>query len=214
MLKLAVRDIDGKETEQISLDSKIFDGKVNKSLLYQAVKMYLANKRRGTAATKTRGEVSGSGKKPWRQKGTGRARVGAIRNPLWRGGGIVFGPHPRDYSYTLPTKVKRSSLISSINSKLNDKDLIILKDLSLKESKTKYVGKLLKKLKINNRCTIIFDKKEDNNFSRAARNIKGILLRGPQDVNAYDILASEKILLTKEALKSLVSRLQNSEKKK
>lgn len=212
MLKLAVRDIEGKEVEDITLDPKIFDGKVRKPTLYQAVNMYLANKRRGTAETKTIGEVSGGGKKPWRQKGTGRARVGSTRNPLWRGGGTVFGPHPRNFSYTLPSKIKKLSLKDSINSKINDKEIIILQDLSLKEPKTKHVNKLLKKLKIKDKCTIVFNKKENDNFLLAARNIEGVSLKNAQDINAYEILASGKLLFTKAALSNLIERIQQISK--
>lgn len=213
MFKIAVRDIDNKEVEQINLDEKVFDGKVKKSVLYQLINMYLANKRRGTAATKTRGEVSGGGKKPWRQKGIGRARVGSSRNPLWTGGGIVFGPHPRNYAYSVPVKIRQLGLRYSINSKLNDKDVIVLKDLAINEPKTKLVNKFLKKAKVDGRCIVVFNSKEDKFFARAARNLNVLTLKRSQDVNAYEILASDKLIMTKTALEDITARIKNHKKR-
>ena len=210
--KLALRDIEGKEIEQVSLDEKIFDKTVNKAVLYQAVNMYLANIRRGTAATKTRGEVRGGGKKPFRQKGTGRARAGSSRSPVWKGGGTVFGPHPRSYVFNLPDKVKRLSLRSSINAKITSDALFLLNDINLKEAKTKLVAKLLKKLKIADNCICVFNKEEDKNFVRAAKNIRNLTLRASHDVNAYEILSNSKMIATKSAMDNLVLRIKGINK--
>ncbi|MDP2913636.1 MAG: 50S ribosomal protein L4, partial [Candidatus Omnitrophota bacterium] len=128
-------DMSGKEVGAFTFNKKIFTGQVHKGALYQAVLMYNANKRQGNASTKTRGDVSGGGKKPWRQKGTGRARAGSSRSPLWRGGGAVFGPHTRDFHYTLPKKIKRLAFVSSINSKLHDSKVIGIDTLALEEPK-------------------------------------------------------------------------------
>ena len=132
-----VFDLNGKEVEKFQLDKELFTGKVNKGALYQAIVMYNAAKRQGNASTKTRGDVSGGGKKPYRQKGTGQARAGSTRSPLWRHGGSVFGPHPRMYRYDIPKKLKKLAFLSSINSKLNEKKMIGLSDVKVAEPKTK-----------------------------------------------------------------------------
>jgi len=144
---IPIYNMKGKEVESFTLNRKLFDGKVNKALLYQAVLMYNANQRQGSAATKTRGEVSGGGKKPWRQKGTGRARAGSTRSPLWRHGGTVFGPHPRDYSYSLPRKIKRRALLASINSKIRENKIMGIDSVDIEEAKTKKFQAVLDALK-------------------------------------------------------------------
>ena len=138
----------GDKLSDLPLDEKVFDGEVNKVLLHQVIRMYQANLRQGTHATKTRGEVSGGGKKPWRQKGTGRARAGSIRSPLWRHGGTVFGPQPRDYSYTLPQRMKKSALRSSLNPKVMDGAVVLVDKLGAEKPKTKEFAALLEALKI------------------------------------------------------------------
>ena len=136
-MKLDVVNQKGKVVRTLELDQKVFDGKINMSLLHQAVVTYLANQRKGLASTKTRGEVRGGGRKPWRQKGTGRARVGSIRSPLWKGGGATFGPKPRDYSQKMPQRMKALALKSALNAKLNDKELMVIDDIKLRSHKTK-----------------------------------------------------------------------------
>lgn len=210
MSTLALYNTKGKKLEEeIKFDKNIFDGQVNTASIYQAVIMYQANRRAGSAATKTRGEVSGGGKKPWQQKGTGRARVGSIRSPLWRHGGITFGPHPRDYSYQIPPKIKNLALRSSINQKLNNKEIIVLDEFSVEVPKTKNVATILDNLKINEKALILLDK-IDTNLFKAARNIPTLALKRASDVNAEDVLKYKRLILTKKALDTLTSRLKNN----
>lgn len=204
---LTVYNTDGKQVEKIEVNRNVFDGKVNSALLYQAVKMYQSNLRQGTIQTKTRGEVSGGGKKPWRQKGTGRARVGSIRNPLWRGGGVVFGPHPREFNYSLSKKVKLGALRSSINARLNSNDVIIIDEIKLESLKTKEVSKILNKLKIKDKALIVIDPKEQNIF-QAVRNIAFAHAVRSSDITALDVLDFKKLILTKAALKGIINRLK------
>ncbi|MEW6171126.1 MAG: 50S ribosomal protein L4 [Candidatus Omnitrophota bacterium] len=209
MSTLAVYNTKGKKLEEeIKLDKNIFDGKVNSAVIYQVVVMYQANKRAGSASTKTRGEVSGGGKKPWQQKGTGRARVGSIRSPLWRHGGITFGPHPRDYSYSVSPKIKNLALRSSINQKLNDKEVLIVDELNIESPKTKNIVEILDNLKINEKALLLIDKM-DTNLLKATRNIPAIALKRSSDVNAEDILTYKKLIVTKNALDALTLRLKN-----
>ena len=140
-ITLPVYNTEGKEIDTVKLDSSVFDGDVNLPAIYQAVNAFRANQRKGLAATKTRGEVSGGGKKPWKQKGTGRARVGSTRSPLWRHGGVVFGPHPRNFSYVLPAKIRNLALKSGLNSKLKENNLLVLENLKVEKPKTKEVVK-------------------------------------------------------------------------
>lgn len=207
MFTLSIFDLTGKETGKIDLDKKIFDGKVNNPLLHQAVVMYQANKRQGTANTKTRSEVSGGNSKPWRQKGTGRARVGSSRSPLWRKGGIVFGPHPRDYSYQLPKKMKRLALISSLNSRLNDNLVQVLSELKVVSPKTKEFAQILKNFKLNRKALFVCDKPDDS-LMKSSRNIKVVDLKEWQNINVLDVLNHEHLIITKEALEQLTSRLK------
>ena len=152
---LRVYDVKGKEIESLLLDKKVFSGEVNKKVLYQVIRMYNANQRQGTASTKTRGEVSGGGKKPWRQKGTGRARAGSTRSPLWRHGGVIFGPHPRDHHYDMPVNIKRLGLLSSLNAKINESKMIAVESLDLQEAKTQKLKKIIDALKLSGRVLFI-----------------------------------------------------------
>ncbi|MBM3252002.1 MAG: 50S ribosomal protein L4 [Candidatus Omnitrophica bacterium] len=204
---VAVYNTEGKQVEKIDLNKDIFDGVVNNDLLYQVVKMYQSNKRQGTVSTKTRGEVSGGGIKPWRQKGTGRARVGSIRSPLWRGGGIVFGPHPREFNYSLSKKIKSGALRASINAKLNSQDVIIIDQIKLDNLKTKEMAKILGKLKIEGKALIVLDPKEQN-ISLAIRNIPNAGVARSSDLTAFDVLNFKKLILTKAALKGVISRIK------
>lgn len=206
MAEISIYNMNGQSVGKMELDKKIFNGEVNKAVLYQIVKMYEANLRQGNASTKTRSDVSGGGKKPWKQKGTGRARAGTIRSPLWRGGGIVFGPHPRDYSYSLPKAVKRLALVSSLNSKLNDKELIVVDDLKISGPKTKEMAAALKNLKAQTRPLLVLDEKNEA-ISRASRNIPRLILRDYRTLNAYDIVRQHKLVLTQKALVALTKQL-------
>lgn len=188
------------------LNPGVFDGKVNKAVLYQAVKMYEANQRQGNASTKTRAVVSGGGRKPWAQKHTGRARAGSIRSPLWKGGGTIFGPHPRDYSYTLPQNIRREALRSSLNSKYNEKDIVVLDEVRVDNPKTKEFKKVLDVNKLNEKALFVLDK-IDNNLKLASRNLKKVTLKRADDLNALDVLHTKKLVLTKSALLILEKKL-------
>ncbi len=206
MAEVPIYNIKGQSIGKMSLDKDIFNGEVNEAILYQAIKMYEANLRQGTASTKTRSDVSGGGKKPWKQKGTGRARAGTIRSPLWRGGGIIFGPHPRDYSYSIPKKIKRLALISSLNDKLNNNELIVLEDIKISKPKTKEFVSILRNLKADDKPLLVLDDK-DETIIRASRNIPRLLLRDYKTLNAYEVLKQHKLILTQKALVGLTKTL-------
>jgi len=206
--KLVLHDINGKEHGSIQLNKDIFDGSVNKSVIYQSVVMYHANARQGTASTKTREFVSGGGKKPWRQKGTGRARVGSIRNPIWRGGGVVFGPHPRSYYYSLPKKILRNALLSVINSRLNDEKVIVIDTLNFEKPKTKSASDFLSKLKVNEKCLIVLGKIPAN-VRLSFRNIKTATLMLADNITSLDVLSHNVLLLDKDSISVLEKRLKN-----
>ena len=207
MTKVPVFNIEGKESESINVPEGVFGEPVNAQVIHQAVVKYHASKRQGLASTKTMGEVSGGGKKPWRQKGTGRARVGSIRSPLWRGGGVVFGPHPRDFSYSIPKKVKKGALRESLNAKFQDKDLVCVDDFKKSFNKTKEFTKILGALKINENTLALLDG-SDASIERVSRNIAHFDLMRSQDVNAYDILRYKKLLVTKTAFQKLLDRIK------
>lgn len=206
MAEVPIYNIKGQPIGKMSLDKDIFNGEVNEAVLYQAIKMYEANLRQGTASTKTRSDVSGGGKKPWKQKGTGRARAGTIRSPLWRGGGIIFGPHPRDYSYSIPKGIKKLALISSLNDKLNNNELIVLEDIKIDKPKTKEVISVLRNLKADDKPLLVLDDK-DETIIRASRNIPRLLLRDYRALNAYEVLKQHKLILTQKTLVALTKTL-------
>lgn len=206
MAEVSIFNIKGQSIGKMALDKDIFNGEVNEAILYQAIKMYEANLRQGTASTKTRSEVSGGGKKPWRQKGTGRARAGTIRSPLWRGGGIIFGPHPRDYSYSIPRNIRRLALISSLNDKLNNNELIVLDDIKIAKPKTKEFASVLRNLKADDKPLVVLDNK-DETVIRAARNIPELLLRDYKTLNAYEVLKQHKLIFTQKAFEALTKTL-------
>ncbi len=193
----------GEKTDKIPLDAEKFGGPVRNKLMRDVVTMYEANKRQGTACTKTRGEVAGGGKKPWVQKHTGRARAGSIRSPIWKGGGIAFGPRPRDYSYSIPKKAKRQALFSALASKFRDNELVVVEDLNFAAPKTKQMTEILKTFGIlGDRCLIV-TQKADETVWKSARNIPYARIMSSAELNAYEVLKSEKILITKEALGSI-----------
>ena len=206
MAEISVYNIKGQSVGKIELDKGIFNGEVNEPILHQVVRMYEANQRQGTASTKTRSDVRGGGRKPWKQKGTGRARAGTIRSPLWRGGGVVFGPHPRDYSYSVPKSIKRLALISSLNAKLNDKNMIVIDDIKLEKPKTKEFTAVLRNIKADKKPLLVLDER-DETVIRASRNIPNLLLRDYKALNAYEILKQQKLVLTQKALVALTKIL-------
>lgn len=202
MIDLSVHNIKGENIGEVSLKNSIFNTKVNKYLVHQAVKRYLANRRRGTASTKNRSEVRGGGAKPWKQKGTGRARAGTNSSPIWVGGGIVFGPAPRDYSFSLPKKMKVAALKSALSDKLENKEIIIIDKLSLEKNKTSKMVEILKNLQAFKKPLIITEK-EDSIIALSVRNIKGAQVLPVSKINTYDLINHEKIIITKKALKRI-----------
>ncbi|MBC8499393.1 MAG: 50S ribosomal protein L4 [Candidatus Atribacteria bacterium] len=202
MIDLTVHNINGENVGEVSLKDSIFNTKINKYLVHQVIKYYLANRRRGTASTKNRSEVRGGGAKPWKQKGTGRARAGTNRSPIWVGGGTVFGPAPRDYSFSLPKKMKVAALKSALSDKLENKEIIIIDELLLKENKTSEMVKILKNLQAFKKPLIITEK-EDNVVVLSVRNIKGAKVIPVSKLNTYDLVNQGKIIITKKALQQI-----------
>lgn len=205
-LVIDVLDSAGKVSGTIELEKEVFGVKPNKMLIAQAVRVYLANQRLGNAQTKTRAQVRGGGRKPWRQKGTGRARIGSIRAPHWRGGGVTHGPQMRDYSQELPKKMKKAALISALSSKYNEKSLLVLNKLDFKEAKTKEAAALVGNLKFKGKTTMVTDKIEAKE-SRAIKNLADTKLIGVADLNTYEVLNNRKLVLTKEAVSKIQERL-------
>ncbi len=202
---IPIFDLKGKEVDKYQLDKELFTGKVNKAVLYQAVLMYNASARQGNSSTKTRGDVSGGGKKPFKQKGTGRARAGSTRSPLWRHGGSIFGPHPRDYRYDIPKKLKRVALLSSINSKLSDNKMIGMSDLKVSEPKTKIFKSIVDSLKLQGKSLFVVDS-VDQNVVRASRNMREVSIKNYKDFNTMDVLHCDTMVVTKPALEKLSGR--------
>lgn len=215
-ITLPIYNTEGKEVDKINLEPRVFDGEVNQNVLYQVVLMYQSNKRKGLASTKTRGEVRGGGRKPWRQKGTGRARVGSIRSPLWRGGGVVFGPHPRDYHYCLPHKIKILGLKTSLNAKLKENSIFVLDKIKLEQAKTKEIIKILSALsfltpliKKKQNILLLLEKIEDN-LKKASGNLKFLKINLAKDTNALQVLKARGLIVTKDALQDLTERIKKS----
>ena len=205
--KLPVYDLKGEVVGNVQLDAKIFDGRVNKVLLYEMKKMYEANMRRGTASTKTRAEVSGGGAKPWRQKGTGRARFGSSRNPLWRHGGTIFGPKPRDFKYAMPKKALKKALLSALNARLAEEMIKPVVRIEVERSKTKEFKSILGSLKIDKPALVVVDAMTDA-VKLSSRNISWISLKEADNINARDVLLKECLVIEKDALAKLAERLQ------
>jgi len=207
MLKLPVLNQEGKINGEVSLPESVFSYPVKKHILYEAVVNYLANQRQGTASTKTRGEVSGSNRKPWRQKGTGRARAGSIRSPLWRKGGTVFGPKPRDYSYEIPKQVKRNALKSALALRFKEKKLLLVDDLSLPQPKTREALQLLKQLQVDS--ALVVDLADNRNLFLAMRNLPQAKAVDARNLNVYDILKYKWLILSQRAFDTLMSRFES-----
>lgn len=215
-LEVAVFGIDGKEQGTIALEQSIFGTKVNMDLLAQAVRVYLANQRQGNSSTKTRGEVRGSTRKIYRQKGTGRARHGAIRAPIFVGGGIVFGPKPRDFSLSLPKRMKKAALKSALTLKLNEKNIRVIDGVEKLSGKTSQVAKLLStmslttKAKKANKVLVVLTGVE-NTFTKAASNIEGLRFERANLLNTYEVLNSNHIIFVRGALETLGKHLSVKE---
>ena len=199
MATVAVYDITNNQVGDIELNESIFGVEMNAGLLHQAVLMQLAAQRLGTHATKTRSFVRGGGRKPWKQKGTGRARSGSTRSPLWVGGGTVFGPHPRKYAFSMPRKQRRLAIKCALSDKVKSGDFIVLDSLSFDAPKTKQVVKLLGDFKIDAK-TLFITADEAENVEKSARNIQGVKAINTNGLNVFDILNSDKLFITKDAI--------------
>ena len=199
MPKVALYDITGSQIGDVELSDDIFGVEVNTHVMYEAVKNYLANQRQGTQSAKTRGEVRGGGRKPWRQKGTGRARQGSTRSPQWVGGGVVFAPKPRDYSYKLPKRIKRLALKSALSSKVQDNEIIVVDSLVLDKPKTKDMVRVLSNLKAGKKTLVVIPER-DENVILASRNIPGVKTAYVNTINVYDILNCDSFLITRDAV--------------
>ncbi len=206
MGKLQVFDRTGKPAAEVELPDSVFAYPDKGHLVYEAVVNYRANQRQGTAATKTRRDVRGGGKKPWRQKGTGRARVGSIRSPLWRKGGTVFGPQPRDYSYELPKKARRNALRSVLSRKLADSLILVLSEIEIKEPKTKEAAALLKAFHLDS--VLFVDAPENRNLFLAVRNLPRAKAVDVRTLNVYDALNYKWLVFSQRALESAMERLK------
>lgn len=205
MLKVKVKNMQSQDVSELELPEEIFDYPLNEHLIYEAVKNYNANQRQGTVATKTRGKVSGSGRKLWRQKGTGRARVGSIRTPLWKGGGITFGPQPRDYSYKMPRRAKQNALKSVLSDKFRNARLLFVDDMNVSSVKTRDTISLLRNFNIDK--LLIVDKKENSKLNLSTRNIPHVKMIDFTEINVYDSLKYNYIMFSVDAVKQLLEVL-------
>ena len=201
MANVSVLNMEGKEVGSMELNDAVFGVEINEHLVHQAVVLQLANNRQGTQKGKTRSVVSGGGRKPWRQKGTGHARQGSTRAPQWTGGGVVFAPVPRDYSFKMNKKEKRAALKSVLTSKVQENKFIVLDELKLAEVKTKEMKKVLDNLKVNNALVIIGDDSE--NVALSARNIAGVQTASVNTINVFDMLKYNTIIATKSSVASI-----------
>ena len=202
MAKVDLFDINGSKVGDIELNDSIFAIEVNATAMHAAVVNHLANKRQGTQSTKTRTEVRGGGKNPWRQKGSGRARQGSIRSPQWVGGGVALGPKPRSYRYTLNKKLRRLALKYALSSKVSGSELIVIDNITVSEFKTKEVVKILKNFNIESKALIVLNEKDDK-FVKSAANIPGVTTTLSTTLNTYDILNHDKLIMSADAVKKL-----------
>jgi large subunit ribosomal protein L4 len=207
MAKVDVFDLKNNKVGELELADAVFNAPVNEHLLYESVRHYLAGLRRGTAKTKVRGEVEGSGKKLWRQKGTGRARMGSIRSPLWRHGGTVHGPVPRDYSYRLNRKMVLGALRSALSAKLRDGELKVVSGWTLADHKTKTMAEVLRNLQADRTVLLVNTNEANRNLELGSRNLPGVKLVATRDVTTYDLLAHKTVLMSEAAAKKLSEAL-------
>ena len=202
MPKVEVLNIKGENVGEIELNETLFAAEIAETAVYDTVKNQLANKRQGTQSAKTRAEVRGGGRKPFRQKGTGRARQGSIRAPHYTGGGIVFAPKPRDYSYKIPKKMRRKALYSVLTSKVNDNELIVPDELKLDSYKTKEANEILNNINANKKAYVVIAENDDKVY-RSFRNIEGCNVEKANLINVYDLLRHDKLVITKDAINKL-----------
>jgi len=207
MITLDVYNIDNKKVDQFEVKESVFDTDVKEHLFYDVIRYQLDKKRKGNASTKNRAEVTGSGIKPWRQKGTGRARAGSRKSPLWVGGGTVFGPTPRSYEHKLNKKVMKSALRSAISMRKRDGDLLILDEFTLEEPKTQVIKKIFDKLGITEKCLLVVNDQEHAGIKLAARNLAKVKVIDSTGLNVYDILLHNKLIFLISAAKKVEERL-------
>lgn len=207
-----VRNLKNEEVGDVELSDVVFGAELNEALIHAAVKSFMANARQGTVGTKTRGDVSGSGRKLWKQKGTGRARIASIRSPLWKGGGNVHGPQSRDWGYQLPKKMRRGALRSALSERLREGNLIVLDQFMLAEPKTKAFVEVLGALGLGEAKTLIVDSPENDNLLLASRNVKRTKVVTSLGLNIYDLLYHEKLVLSRAAVEELVELLDPNKK--
>ena len=202
---LAVYDVEKNKVSEVALSDAVFGAEVKPALIHQVVRMQLASRRAGTHATKRRAEVSGGGRKPWRQKGTGRARVGTIRSPIWRGGGIVFGPHPRDYAFKVPRKVKKAALISALSMKASEEKILVLRDFPMAEIKTKKFKEVLDRFGLK-KALFVLDA-SNAVLEKSSRNIKDVKMMRSEGINVYDLLKYDHLVLLEPSIKLIEGAL-------
>lgn len=200
-----VFDIEKNKVAQVELSDAVFGADINEAVVYDVVKMQMAARRSGTSSTKGRSDVSGGGKKPWRQKGTGRARVGTTRSPIWRGGGIVFGPQPRDYSFSVPKKVRKKALISVLSMKLKEDKMLILKDFPMEKISTKAFKTVVDRFGLR-KSLFVLDNNDEALF-KSSRNIKNVKMVRAEGINVYDILNCEHVVLLEPSVKKIEGAL-------
>ena len=202
MPKIDVLDLNGKKIDEIELSDAVFGIKVNEHAVYEVIKNYLANQRQGTQSAKTRAEVRGGGRKPWRQKGTGRARQGSIRSPQWKGGGTVFAPKPRDYSYTVPKKVRRLAMKSVLTSKVENNEIIVVDEFAMDAPKTKEFCGVLKALNTGKKALVVSAENAPA-VVKSGRNIPGVKVSFVNMLNVYDIINSDTLVITRKAVEKV-----------
>lgn len=209
MPSLNVVDSDGKELEKINIPGEIVSQEINSEIMYQEIRRYLASIRSGTHKVKDRSEVRGGGKKPWRQKGTGNARAGSSRSPIWKGGGVVFGPTPRDYSFKLNKKVIKQSKMMALSDKFKNKKIVIIDKLNFKNPETSKAAKILQKLKLDKDKVLMVFENIDTNEVKSFRNIGNVMIESSKGLNAYIIIAADYIVFTKNSLDDFIKRSGN-----
>ena len=209
-MKLTIKNVQGKDAGSVDLSFQPVEAGKGNQAVHDVVVAYMAAQRSGTACTKTMGDVAGSGKKPWRQKGTGRARAGSFASPLWRGGGVVFGPKPRDFSKKVTRKTKQLALRKALTERMNAGDVIVLEGIKLDSPKTKGFVGILNSLNVSG-TTLIVTENGNENLVRASRNVEGVEVTNPQSVNTYQILRSKNVIFTRSAIEALDERLKVEE---
>ncbi len=203
MPEVAVKDRENKQVGKMDLPADVFGVKAKGGVIHGAVVNFLANQRQGTHATKTKGLVSGGGAKPWKQKHTGRARSGSNRSPLWRGGGTVFGPQPRDYSYALPRKARKLALRAALSEKLDAGEITVIEGFAIEEPRTKDMVSILRNLELEGRSTLVVIPEYDKTVLLSGRNIPGVTVRRASDLNSYEVMAHSRLLITRQAAEML-----------